>query len=111
MLCLCGKEPANRSEQMLRYRNRLPSLYSDFAIQKNTNPDGYAVNVAAWEKALTHAARDGCIVSSGRFGGGLTGGNKKRDHLVLNVDDNLLRELESPEWGKPVALGSVLVCL
>ncbi|KAL1969755.1 hypothetical protein VTN77DRAFT_8308 [Rasamsonia byssochlamydoides] len=92
-------------------KNRLPSLYSDFAIQKNTNPDGYAVNVAAWEKALIDAARNGRIASSGGFGPGAglgsTGGDRKRDHLVLSADDNLLRELESPEWGKPVALGSV----
>jgi charged multivesicular body protein 7 len=86
----------------LEFRNRLPSLYSDFAIQKRTNPDGYAVNTAAWEKALINAARQGHLASG--FGSG-----EQRDHLVLNADDTLLRELESPEWGKPVALGSVLV--
>lgn len=92
----------NDVSDLYEFRNRLPSLYSDFAIQKKTNPDGYAVNVAAWEKALIHAARNGCLASG-------HGSDKQRDHLVLNADDDLLRELESPEWGKPVALGSVLV--
>ncbi|KAL2011291.1 hypothetical protein VTN00DRAFT_4009 [Thermoascus crustaceus] len=105
-------------------KNRLPSLYSDFALQKNTNPDGYAVNVAAWERALTNAARRGCIPSSS-VGAGARGGRElsslstikaegdgggvrtKSDHLILRTDDALLRELESPEWGRPVALGAV----
>lgn len=37
------------------------------------------------------------------------GGRTKSDHLVLRTDDALLRELESPEWGRPVALGAVFV--
>ncbi|KUL83599.1 hypothetical protein ZTR_11287 [Talaromyces verruculosus] len=81
-------------------KNRLPSLYSDFALQKTTNPDGYAVNVAAWEKALTNAARTGHVTSN-------KVSSKKRDHLVLIADENLLHMLESPEWGRPVALASV----
>lgn len=111
-----------------RSRNRLPSLYSDFTLQKRTNPDGYAVNVAAWEQALNHAARRGYTSSRGvrRRSGSLsvsasstakqsTGNNnpslrKKTDHLVLRTDESLLRDLESPEWGRPVALGAVFVC-
>ncbi|KAH8696708.1 putative vacuolar sorting protein SNF7 family protein [Talaromyces proteolyticus] len=81
-------------------KNRLPSLYSDFSIQKNTNPDGYAVNVAAWESALTKAALAGYVASNSASG-------QKRDHLSLSADENLLRDLEIPEWGRPVALGSV----
>lgn len=97
-------------------RNRLPSLYSDFSTQKSTNPDGYAVNIAAWERALTNAARHGQIPKHATIGsatgkgiakdGGL---RRKSDHLVLHVDNNLLRDLESPEWGRPVGLGSVFV--
>lgn len=81
-------------------RNRLPSLYSDFSIQKDTNPDGYAVNVAAWQRALTNAALAGHVVS---------GSGQKKDFLSLTTDDNLLRNLEIPEWGRPVALTSVFV--
>ncbi|KAJ9291272.1 hypothetical protein DTO021C3_1072 [Paecilomyces variotii] len=91
-------------------KNRLPSLYSDFALQKSTNPDGYAVNVAAWEHALTNAARAGQLSSSRSTlgsGGGGERQRKKTDHIVLRADETLLRELESPEWGRPVALASV----
>jgi charged multivesicular body protein 7 len=71
--------------------------------------------VAAWEEALTRAARRGCLSNSGRLevpesvvGDGAR--RKKRDHLVLSADDTLLKELEIPELGRPVALGSVFVC-
>ncbi|KAJ0419040.1 Snf7-domain-containing protein [Aspergillus carlsbadensis] len=82
-------------------KNRLPSLYSDFSTQKKTNPDGYHVNATAWEQALVKAARNGYIASSG------AAGKPKSNHLVLRVDDGLLRELESPQLGRPVALGAV----
>ncbi|CAG8253979.1 unnamed protein product [Penicillium nalgiovense] len=98
-------------------RNRLPSLYSDFTPQKKTNPDGYAVNVAAWEHALNRAAKRGYTSSRGvrvRSGstvsaksGATSAKRKKTDHLILRTDESLLRDLESPEWGRPVALGTV----
>ncbi|KAF3384884.1 hypothetical protein F1880_002941 [Penicillium rolfsii] len=96
-------------------RNRLPSLYSDFTLQKKTNPDGYAVNIAAWEQALNRAAKRGYTssrgvrVRSGSIGSPkVTDGNKKKtDHLILRTDESLLRDLESPEWGRPVALSAV----
>ncbi|KAL4733262.1 Snf7-domain-containing protein [Aspergillus similis] len=90
-------------------KNRLPSLYSDFSIQKKTNPDGYQVNVAAWEQALTRAARNGYI-SSHTFqqnAGDGTVQRRKANHLTLHVNEGLLRDLESPELGRPVALGAV----
>ncbi|EAW19239.1 putative vacuolar sorting protein SNF7 family protein [Aspergillus fischeri NRRL 181] len=90
-------------------KNRLPSLYSDFTLQKKTNPDGYAVNVAAWERALTRAARRGCISTSpSREPSSATGTAIQSDHLILRTDDSLLRALEIPEYGRPVALGAVL---
>ncbi|EPS32839.1 hypothetical protein PDE_07800 [Penicillium oxalicum 114-2] len=96
-------------------RNRLPSLYSDFTLQKKTNPDGYAVNIAAWEQALIRAAKRGYTSSRGvRVQSGsikdtndVTGTRKKTDHLVLRTDESLLRDLELAEWGRPVALGAV----
>ncbi|KAL6231132.1 hypothetical protein BDW75DRAFT_51725 [Aspergillus navahoensis] len=90
-------------------KNRLPSLYSDFSIQKKINPDGYQVNVAAWEQALTKAARNGYISSHtlSRHPGDGKAQRCKANHLTLHVDEGLLRELESPELGRPVALGAV----
>ncbi|KAJ5873953.1 uncharacterized protein N7529_002383 [Penicillium soppii] len=98
-------------------RNRLPSLYSDFTPQKKTNPDGYAVNVAAWEQALNRAAKRGYTSSRGvrvrsdssvSASGATPAGRKKTDHLILRTDESLLRDLESSEWGRPVALGTVI---
>ncbi|KAL4797869.1 Snf7-domain-containing protein [Aspergillus venezuelensis] len=91
-------------------KNRLPSLYSDFSIQKKTNPDGYAVNVSAWEAALTKAAREGHIAPTIQSRNERDGSTQRRKahHLVLSVGEGLLRDLESPELGRPVALGCVL---
>ncbi|KAJ5894692.1 hypothetical protein N7495_006383 [Penicillium taxi] len=95
-------------------RNRLPSLYSDFTLQKQTNPDGYAVNVAAWEQALNRAAKRGYTSSrgtrarSGSLSSQKGADSKITDHLILRTDESLLRDLELPEWGRPVALGAVI---
>lgn len=95
-------------------------MYSDFTPQKKTNPDGYAVNVAAWEQALNRAAKRGYTssrgvrvrsASSGSKNGTTPIKRKKTDHLILRTDDSLLRDLESSEWGRPAALGTVFVCL
>ncbi|OOF98360.1 hypothetical protein ASPCADRAFT_44255 [Aspergillus carbonarius ITEM 5010] len=85
-------------------KNRLPSLYSDFPIHRKTNPEGYTTNIAAWEHALTSAARHGYIVPSSSHGHPST---NKTNHLVLRADEALLRDLEIPECGRPVALGAV----
>ena len=55
--------------------------------------------MAAWQQALTGAARAGCFHVSGSIS----------DHLILRVDHSLLRDLEIPEFGQPVALGTVIV--
>ena len=91
-------------------RNRLPSLYSDFTLQKTTNPDGYAVNVAAWEHALIKAARNGYISRDAGTGSGGKAAMKS-SHLVLKANEYLLRDLEIPGLGQPVALSTVIVCI
>ncbi|KAG2416647.1 hypothetical protein HFD88_007863 [Aspergillus terreus] len=90
-------------------KNRLPSLYSDFAIHRKTNPDGYTVNVAAWEQALTKAARAGHIAPHGGSNVKTSSDphHRKTDHLILRVDQSLLHDLETAEWGRPAALGAV----
>ncbi|CAF9939735.1 MAG: Charged multivesicular body protein 7 [Alectoria fallacina] len=79
-------------------RARLPSLYSDFTLQRYSNPDGFAANTAAWIDALTKAARAGLLPSDGA----------DRDTLSLRTGENLLRSLETKEWGRPLALRTVI---
>ena len=80
-------------------RVRLPSLYSDFTLQRSSNPDGYAANIAAWTDALSKAAQAGLLSAPG----------SERDTLSLRTGEALLRCLETREWGRPLALGTVIV--
>lgn len=75
-------------------RARLAALYSDFRRLQTTNPDGYAANIDAWCAGFAHAARAGVLPST--------------DRLSININEELLRELESKEWGRPLALGTVV---
>lgn len=86
----------NEGEQFRRAR--LPSLYSDFSLQRYTNPDGYAANIAAWEDILIKANGEGLIPA----------GPDGRDFLSLRTGEELLQSLEIREWGRPLALGIVI---
>ncbi|KAI1272967.1 Snf7-domain-containing protein [Xylaria sp. FL0933] len=79
-------------------RARLPALYSDFRPQRTLNPDGFEANVSAWKRGLSNAALAGHAPSK----------SPARNHLILEVDDALLRGLESKQFGRPLALGTVL---
>ncbi|KAI1075751.1 Snf7-domain-containing protein [Whalleya microplaca] len=86
-------------------RARLPALYSDFRSQRTLNPDGFAANVAAWKRGLASALLAGHLPSSNA--------SAARNHLTLDLDgsgagDALLRALESKQFGRPLALGTVL---
>ncbi|RAL14849.1 putative vacuolar sorting protein SNF7 family protein [Aspergillus homomorphus CBS 101889] len=87
-------------------KNRLPSLYSDFPIHRKINPEGYTTNIAAWQHALTNAAKHGHI-HSGPASTTSSAARRKADHLILRADESLLRDLEISECGRPVALGAV----
>ncbi|AEO70919.1 uncharacterized protein THITE_122400 [Thermothielavioides terrestris NRRL 8126] len=89
---LVENEPAFR-------KARLPALYSDFQTQRTLNPDGYQANVSAWRRALAH------IVRSGRAPAGRA---SAPDLFVLHSDEQLLRALESKQYGRPLALGAVV---
>ncbi|KAL8874876.1 MAG: hypothetical protein Q9198_006692 [Flavoplaca austrocitrina] len=80
-------------------RARIPSLFSDFTVQRDTNPDGYNANVKIWEDILCSAARDGFI--AGRDG--------TVHRLSLETGPYLLQKLESSEWGRPLAINAVIV--
>ncbi|KAI0910854.1 Snf7-domain-containing protein [Ustulina deusta] len=77
---------------------RLPALYSDFRSQRTLNPDGFEANVSAWKRGLSNAALAGHAPSKA----------PARNHLTLELDDALLRALESKQFGRPLALGTVL---
>ncbi|KAI0844393.1 Snf7-domain-containing protein [Daldinia vernicosa] len=80
-------------------RARLPALYSDFRSQRTLNPDGFAANVAAWKRGLSSAALAGHAPSK----------SATHNHLTLDLEsDALLRSLESKQFGRPLALGTVL---
>ncbi|KXX77866.1 Vacuolar-sorting protein SNF7 [Madurella mycetomatis] len=96
------------SESLLEYlvehepafrKARLPALYSDFQTQRTLNPDGYQANVSAWRRALAR------IVRSGRAP---RGRGAAPDLFVLHSDEQLLRALESKQYGRPLALGAVV---
>ncbi|CAK3932364.1 snf7 family [Lecanosticta acicola] len=86
-------------EEAFRSRSRLASLYSDFRYQRNTNPDGYVANSSAWLRALSNAAKEGLIPSQSATGS---------DRLLLSTGEELVRDLQTQEYGRPLALGAVV---
>ncbi|RPB01089.1 hypothetical protein L873DRAFT_1678422 [Choiromyces venosus 120613-1] len=74
-------------------RARLPSLYSDFRPLRTNNPSGFLANVTAWKSTLGQAAANGVL-----------GG----DTLVLGIGEELVSSLATREWGRPLALGTVV---
>ena len=82
-------------------RTRLASLYSDFRLQKSTNPDGYAANSSAWLRALTAASRAGLLPLSKT-------NNSQPSRLAFSSGNELAQSLQSPQWGQPLALGAVI---
>lgn len=78
----------------------MPSLYSDFRPLRTLNPDGYNANVSAWLKSLMSAASAGYICNAST--------PDSPSLLVLQLDNHLLRELETKTLGQPLALGTVV---
>ncbi|KAG9660915.1 hypothetical protein KCU64_g2894, partial [Aureobasidium melanogenum] len=88
-------------EEAFRSRNRLQSLYSDFRLQKTSNPDGYQANSRAWLRGLTAAARAGRLPPASTAAG-------QPSHVVFGSGEELSRALNSQQWGRPLALGAVI---
>lgn len=80
-------------------RSRLTSLYSDFRPLIDTNPDGYAANIAAWLSLLTDATRHGLTSSS----------PSSPDTFVLTANAALISSLATEKEGRPLAIGAVIV--
>ena len=79
----------------------MPSLYADFSLQRQSNPDGFTANSLAWREALAKAAQAGLIPAPGNA----------HDTLSLRTGEELLNALEIQDLGRPLALGSVIVSL
>ncbi|KEQ85255.1 hypothetical protein M438DRAFT_316647 [Aureobasidium pullulans EXF-150] len=88
-------------EEAFRSRNRLQSLYSDFRLQKTSNPDGYQANSQAWLRGLTAAARAGRLPPT-------TTTSERPSHVAFGSGEDLSRALNSTQWGRPLALGAVI---
>lgn len=73
--------------------------------------------MAAWEQALINAAKHGYISRDaplgniGSRGKSSSGRRARSNHLILNANVSLLRDLEIPGLGQPVALSTVFVRL
>lgn len=89
-----------RTDALAPSRARLASLYSDFRPQRQTNPDGYHANASAWLRALTAAAKAGLVPSHSAA--------QQQDHFVLQTGEELARALQTPEFGRPLAIGCVV---
>lgn len=77
---------------------RLPALYSDFTSLRTINPDGFQANLKAWKRGLSSALLAGHSPSK----------SPNRNHFVFELDEALLRSLQSKQYGQPLALGAVL---
>ncbi|TQS34160.1 hypothetical protein Golomagni_05466, partial [Golovinomyces magnicellulatus] len=77
---------------------RLPALYADFRSQSKLNPDGYRANITAWQHALALLAAHGRLSNKG----------SAPNCLIARIDDTLLRNLESRQYGQPLSLGAVI---
>ncbi|KAI1993060.1 hypothetical protein LOZ54_001558 [Ophidiomyces ophidiicola] len=91
------------------FKRRLGSLYSDFPLQNE--PDGYAINIAEWQKALAKAAKVGLIpapIRGGKKDSIQTGRPHQSNLLVLSTSNALSTALETREWGRPIALQTVI---
>ncbi|KAK4895381.1 hypothetical protein LTR27_006445 [Elasticomyces elasticus] len=60
---------------------------------------GYQANASAWLRALTAAAKAGLIPAQA---------GTQHDRLTVHTGEELLRGLQTQEFGRPLALGSVL---
>lgn len=74
---------------------RLPSLYSDFRHLRTNNPNGFLANVTAWKTVLSLASRQGLFPNT-------------KDTLILRTGEELVSSLVTKEWGRPLALETVL---
>lgn len=81
-------------------RARLQALYSDFSLQKQSNPTAFHANVEWWRKTLEALADSGLQQDTAESPG---------SRLVLQANRKLLDNLKIEKIGKPLAMGAVVV--
>lgn len=67
-------------------------------MQRKTNPDGYEANASIWLRALSLASNEGFVQT----------GAGQHDRYVLHSSNELARQLQTTEFGRPIALGAVI---
>jgi charged multivesicular body protein 7 len=75
---------------------RLPALYADFRPLKQNNPEGYESNIQVWQSALSTALINGIL-------------SNNESTLVLDVTSQLVSDISTAPWGRPLGFGSVVV--
>jgi hypothetical protein len=81
--------------------NRVESLYDDLNRLKQFEPAGYRANVDTWRHALLAASKEGLVST--------TPGNATKSRFVMSTGDQLLKALDTRQFGIPQSLGLVLV--
>lgn len=76
---------------------RIQSLYSDISRQKHSNPTTYNSNIAWWHATLEAIVSHGWLLNT-------------PDRLILHAEQTLLETLRYERVGKPLCLGTVIVC-
>jgi hypothetical protein len=83
--------------------NRVESLYDDLNRLKQFEPTGYIANVDVWRHALLAASKEGVLPTES--------GKPSKSRFVMSTGDQLLKALETRQFGVPQSLGLVLVCV
>jgi hypothetical protein len=77
-------------------KDRLPALYAYFRPLKHSNPVGYEANIQVWQSALSTAVKEGELSSN-------------ENTLVLDITPQVLSDISTSPWGRPLGLDSVVV--
>jgi len=86
-----------------RSPRRVESLYDDLNRLKQFEPAGYTANLDAWRHALLAASKAGVIPSQAT--------NFSKSQFVISTGDQLLKALDTRQYGIPQSLELVLVSI
>lgn len=85
-------------------QSRLKTLYSDFSLQKHSNPTSYASIIEWWRRTLETVVLKGWLAESDAT-------SSNFDRLVLHAPGSTFAdEFRYEGVGKPLGLPTVIVC-